>query len=65
MQVFAVRIAEEIADAARIALFKENPMLSSTRAAKDGRVMELDPTLLVGGLGLIARSLRHHPGGES
>ncbi|MHC8341024.1 heme/hemin ABC transporter substrate-binding protein [Pseudomonas sp. HLT2-19-2] len=33
------------------ALFKENPMLSSTRAAKDGRVMELDPTLLVGGLG--------------
>jgi len=38
-------------DAARAALFKENPMLSSTRAAKGGRVMELDPTLLVGGLG--------------
>jgi iron complex transport system substrate-binding protein len=38
-------------DAARAALFKENPMLSSTRAAKDGRVLELDPTLLVGGLG--------------
>jgi iron complex transport system substrate-binding protein len=38
-------------DAARVALFKENPILSSTRAAKDGRVMELDPTLLVGGLG--------------
>jgi len=38
-------------DAARAALFKENPMLSSTRAAKDGRVIELDPTLLVGGLG--------------
>ncbi|MBD9603583.1 ABC transporter substrate-binding protein [Pseudomonas sp. PDM10] len=38
-------------DAARAALFKENPILSSTRAAKDGRVMELDPTLLVGGLG--------------
>jgi iron complex transport system substrate-binding protein len=38
-------------EAARAALFKENPMLSSTRAAKDGRVMELDPTLLVGGLG--------------
>lgn len=36
---------------ARAALFKENPILSSTRAAKDGRVMELDPTLLVGGLG--------------
>lgn len=38
-------------DAARAVLFKENPILSSTRAAKDGRVMELDPTLLVGGLG--------------
>lgn len=38
-------------DAARAALFKENPMLSSTRAAKEGRVLELDPTLLVGGLG--------------
>ena len=36
---------------ARAALFKENPILSSTRAAKDGRVIELDPTLLVGGLG--------------
>lgn len=38
-------------DAARAALFKENPILASTRAAKDGRVIELDPTLLVGGLG--------------
>ena len=38
-------------DAARAALFKENPILSSTRAAKDGRILELDPTLLVGGLG--------------
>ena len=38
-------------EAARAALFKENPILSSTRAARDGRVMELDPTLLVGGLG--------------
>ncbi|WP_447891109.1 heme/hemin ABC transporter substrate-binding protein [Pseudomonas hormoni] len=38
-------------DAARAALFKENPILSSTRAARGGRVMELDPTLLVGGLG--------------
>jgi len=38
-------------DAARAELFKENPMLSSTRAARDGRVIELDPTLLVGGLG--------------
>ncbi|UWF48507.1 ABC transporter substrate-binding protein [Pseudomonas sp. N3-W] len=38
-------------DAAKAALFKENPILSSTRAAKEGRVVELDPTLLVGGLG--------------
>jgi iron complex transport system substrate-binding protein len=38
-------------EAAKTALFKENPILSSSRAAKDGRVMELDPTLLVGGLG--------------
>ena len=38
-------------EVARAALFKENPILSSTRAVKDGRVMELDPTLLVGGLG--------------
>ncbi|WP_411385644.1 hemin ABC transporter substrate-binding protein [Pseudomonas sp. MPB03] len=36
---------------ARAALFRENPILSSTRAAREGRVMELDPTLLVGGLG--------------
>ena len=36
---------------ARAALFKENPILSSTRAATAGRVIELDPTLLVGGLG--------------
>ncbi|CAN7672909.1 hemin ABC transporter substrate-binding protein [Pseudomonas brassicacearum] len=36
---------------ARAALFRENPILSSIRAARDGRVMELDPTLLVGGLG--------------
>jgi len=38
-------------EAAKSALFKENPILSSSRAAKAGRVMELDPTLLVGGLG--------------
>ena len=38
-------------DAARAALFKENPMWASTPAAKNGRVFELDPTLLVGGLG--------------
>ncbi|WLI05792.1 ABC transporter substrate-binding protein [Pseudomonas sp. FP597] len=38
-------------DAARTALFKENPLLASTPAARSGRVFELDPTLLVGGLG--------------
>ena len=38
-------------DAARVALFKESPVLASTAAAKAGRVVELDPTLLVGGLG--------------
>jgi iron complex transport system substrate-binding protein len=38
-------------EAAKAALFKENPILDSIRAAKAGRVLELDPTLLVGGLG--------------
>ncbi|MCP2074490.1 UNVERIFIED_ORG: iron complex transport system substrate-binding protein [Pseudomonas lini] len=47
--VFADRALK--GEEARAALFKENPILASTRAARDGRVMELDPTLLVGGLG--------------
>lgn len=38
-------------EAARQALMKENPVLAATRAAKAGKVFELDPTLLVGGLG--------------
>ncbi|UCO97447.1 ABC transporter substrate-binding protein [Metapseudomonas lalkuanensis] len=38
-------------DAAREALIKQNPVLASTRAARDGRLLSLDPTLLVGGLG--------------
>ena len=38
-------------DAARAALFKESPILAATPAAKTGRVFEVDPTLLVGGLG--------------
>lgn len=38
-------------EAAKAALFKENPILDSSRAARTGRVLELDPTLLVGGLG--------------
>lgn len=38
-------------DEARKALMKENPILASLKAAKEGRIYELDPTLLVGGLG--------------
>lgn len=46
-------------DAARAALFKENPIWL-TPAAKHGRVFELDPTLLVGGLGpRLPQSLRN------
>ncbi|MHC8317773.1 heme/hemin ABC transporter substrate-binding protein [Pseudomonas sp. LB3P31] len=47
--VFADRVLT--GEEARAALFRENPILSSTRAAKEGRVIQLDPTLLVGGLG--------------
>jgi iron complex transport system substrate-binding protein len=35
----------------RTLLFKGNPVLAATRAARDGRLIEIDPTLLVGGLG--------------
>lgn len=38
-------------EAAIAALLKENPGLASTRAVKDKRIVQLDPTLLVGGLG--------------
>ncbi|WP_263144642.1 helical backbone metal receptor [Pseudomonas sp. RIT-PI-AD] len=38
-------------DAARQALLKQNPALAATRAAREGRFLPLDPTLLVGGLG--------------
>ncbi|KAF1021439.1 MAG: Hemin-binding periplasmic protein HmuT [Pseudomonas sp.] len=38
-------------DEARAALFKESPILVATPAARNDRVFELDPTLLVGGLG--------------
>ena len=47
--VFADRVLT--GEEARAALFRENPILSSTLAAKNGRVIQLDPTLLVGGLG--------------
>lgn len=36
---------------AKQALLKQNPALAMTRAGKDGRLLPLDPTLLVGGLG--------------
>lgn len=35
----------------RDALLRENPLLASTQAARDNRLIEVDPTLLVGGLG--------------
>lgn len=38
-------------DAARAALLEQSPILGQTRAGKDGRVVVIDPTLLVGGLG--------------
>lgn len=38
-------------EAAIQAMLKENPGLSASRAARDGRIVALDPTLLVGGLG--------------
>jgi len=38
-------------DAARAALLEQNPTLATTQAGRDGRVLVLDPTLLVGGLG--------------
>ncbi|WP_271409203.1 heme/hemin ABC transporter substrate-binding protein [Pseudomonas sp. Q1-7] len=38
-------------DAAQDALLKQNPALAATRAAREGRLLSLDPTLLVGGLG--------------
>ncbi|MBF7730427.1 heme/hemin ABC transporter substrate-binding protein [Pseudomonas sp. N040] len=38
-------------EAARVALLQQNPALASTRAVRDGRVLLVDPTLLVGGLG--------------
>ena len=33
------------------ALLKENPALAASRAVRDKRLVSLDPTLLVGGLG--------------
>ncbi|MGE8066469.1 heme/hemin ABC transporter substrate-binding protein [Pseudomonas sp. NPDC089569] len=38
-------------DLARAALLAQNPVLAQTQAGRDGRVLVIDPTLLVGGLG--------------
>lgn len=38
-------------DAARAALLQHNPGLAATSAAREGRLLMIDPTLLVGGLG--------------
>ncbi|MFP6850191.1 MAG: ABC transporter substrate-binding protein [Pseudomonas sp.] len=38
-------------EAARAALLQQNPALAATRAARNQRLLMLDPTLLVGGLG--------------
>lgn len=38
-------------EAARKALLEQNPVLAQTRAGRDGRIVVIDPTLLVGGLG--------------
>lgn len=35
----------------RDALMRENPLLAATQAVRNNRVLEVDPTLLVGGLG--------------
>jgi iron complex transport system substrate-binding protein len=37
--------------AAREALLRENPLLAATQAGRNNRMIEVDPTLLVGGLG--------------
>lgn len=38
-------------EAVRVAILQQNPALASTRAFRNGRVLLIDPTLLVGGLG--------------
>ena len=49
MLIFADRSLH--GEEARQALLKHNPLLQQTRAVRDGRLLALDPTLLVGGLG--------------
>lgn len=47
--IFADRTLQ--GDAARAALLQHNPVIAQTSAGRDGRLLSLDPTLLVGGLG--------------
>jgi len=47
--VFSDRVLTD--QAALQALLKENPALAASRAVHDQRLVQLDPTLLVGGLG--------------
>lgn len=50
------------------ALLRENPVLATTRATREGRLVSLDPTLLVGGVGprvpqgLMVLSTAFYPG---
>lgn len=56
---------------ARAALLRHNPALAATRAVREGRLILLDPTLLVGGLGprlpdgLAALSAAFYPASHS
>jgi iron complex transport system substrate-binding protein len=50
-EVLVIADRSLVGSAARAALLKHNPALAATRAARDGRLLSLDPTLLVGGLG--------------
>jgi iron complex transport system substrate-binding protein len=58
-------------EAARDALLLQNPALAATRAARNQRLLMLDPTLLVGGLGprlpdgLAALSAAFYPASQS
>lgn len=47
--VFTDRVQNGISS--RQALLRENPLLAATQAARNNRLIEVDPTLLVGGLG--------------
>lgn len=50
-EVLVITDRAQSATPAREALFRDNPLLAASRAGRNGRVIELDPTLLVGGLG--------------